>query len=117
MEIFIVIGAAIAVVLLTSLFKQADWNPKHKTLLATVLSVIAASVALLFGVDVSTLAGVDVMQLVLSIYGSSQLFYNFILHGTKMDDTLAAVGAPAYKQDLEHNAEHDPAVVSDETEV
>ncbi len=87
-----IVGAGLAVVLLTSIIKQVQWTDKTKNLVATVLSVIAAGILFVAGVDFSALAAIDLVGLITSVYGSSQLIYNFILSGTGLDRKLASIG-------------------------
>lgn len=86
---WVVAGLAVAVVLLTSLFKNVDWSDKVKNLVAVVFSVVggAVSVWLSGGFD----GAVDVLQTSLLVYGASQLLYAFILKGTKPETALANV--------------------------
>jgi hypothetical protein len=84
-----VAGLAVAVVLLTSLFKNVEWSDKVKNLVAVVFSVVggAVSVWLSGGFD----GAVDVLQTSLLVYGASQLLYAFILKGTTPEAALANV--------------------------
>jgi len=79
----VILVAAVAVVLLTSLFKDVNWSDKVKNVLASVVSLAAATVAILAGVDfnLSAFAGADVLTLAVTIYGGSQLVYKFIMTG------------------------------------
>lgn len=91
---FIVIGAGVLVTLMTSLLKNTAWDSEHKALLATVLSVIAGVAGAFVGVPLADLGSVaaNLPQFILSVYGSSQLVYRFILSGTGFERTLAEVG-------------------------
>ncbi len=80
---------AIAVVLLTSLIKNMNWNAKAKNLVATLLSVAGAGVFVAFSPDRSVNDFGDFFALATSAYGSSQLLYNFILRGTAVEHKLA----------------------------
>ena len=78
--------AAVAVVLLTSFIKNVGWDSKTKHIIATGLSVTAAAL-------VSWQQGVlespdDFVQAAFSVYGLSQLIYNFVLSGTTLNERL-----------------------------
>lgn len=89
MTVILVVVAGVAVVLLTSILKNTDWSPRYKNLLATVLSVIAAVLLFVGGIDLGTVTTIDVLGLITSVYGTSQLVYNFILTGTGLEHSLA----------------------------
>jgi hypothetical protein len=89
MLVFVVLVAAIAVVLLTSLIKNVNWSSKHKNLVATVLSVLAASIMFVSVTPLATLSGTGVLSIITSVYGTSQLLYQFILNGTGLERKLA----------------------------
>jgi len=84
-----VVLSAVAVVLLTSLFKAVDWDARVKNLIATVLSVVGGVITVWAtgGFENAT----DVLQTSLLVYGASQLLYKFVLEGTKPEASLAAV--------------------------
>lgn len=90
----IVLVAGVLVTLLASLIKNSEWDHKYKATVATVLSVIAGVAAAFVGVPVAELGTIasNLPQFILSIYGTSQLLYQFILRGTTLDDKLAEVG-------------------------
>lgn len=86
------IGTVVAVVLLTSLFKNTNWNPRWKAAVATVLSVLAGVVIIVTARGSwSAVYSTDFMTSVLAVFGSSQLVYKFILAGTVVEDKLANV--------------------------
>lgn len=86
METIFVVVAAALVVVAASLFKNETWSPRIKHLIATVLSVVAAiGVAFLSG-DITL--NQDFMLILTSVYGSSQLIYNFIMRDTKVEHKL-----------------------------
>ena len=91
-EIIAVLVAGLAVVLLTSIIKHVNWTDKTKNLVATVLSVVAAFVLFISGVDFSAVTAIDLLGLITSVYGTSQLVYNFIFSGTGLERKLASIG-------------------------
>lgn len=89
-SVLLLVGLAVLVTLLTSLFKNVNWNPRVKNLVATVVSVVAAGATLFLKKDgIDALADADLMELSLQVYGASQLFYHFILRGTPVEERLA----------------------------
>lgn len=90
---WIMLASVVGVVLLTSLFKNVDMSSKVKNAIATGFSVVGAVVTDLAarGWNVSEYQGVDILTAALTIYGGSQLIYNFIMNGTRLDEKLAEV--------------------------
>jgi hypothetical protein len=103
----IVVVAGVLVTLLTSVIKNVDWDYKHKALLATVLSVIAGVAGAFIGVPLAEVGSVvsNLPQFILSVYGSSQLIYQFIFSGSGLERKLAGVGThdPAPEPDPKFN--------------
>jgi hypothetical protein len=93
---FLVFGVIVAIVLVTSLFKNVTMSTMAKNAIAAVLSVVAGVVFDLstHGFDFGTYAAADIMGTVLVIYGGAQAFYQFILKGTALDAKLEDVGGP-----------------------
>lgn len=87
--VLVLFGVAVVVVLLTSLFKQVEWDHRVKAGLATVVSVVAAAVATLATGDFS---GENLLEASLVLYGISQAFYQLIFKGTTPDNALVDVG-------------------------
>jgi hypothetical protein len=83
--------AAVAVVLLTSIIKNTGWDHRSKNLLATILSVVVASLGVWFGVGGFDFQATDMFLAITSLYGTSQLLYNFIMHNTAFNRTLTDV--------------------------
>lgn len=79
-------GLAFAVTLLTSLFKSATFTDRNKSAIALVLSLVAGTAAVILdGADV-TLGSLSATAI--AVFGASQIAYNFILKGTKLDQKL-----------------------------
>ena len=79
-------GLAFAVTVLVSLFKTVKLSTKQKHLIVVSLSLVAGVAQVVTqGVDFS--AG-NITAALVQIYGASQLAYNFILRGTKLNDKL-----------------------------
>lgn len=89
--VYLVFGLAVVVTLLTSLFKHVDWSAKTKNLLATVLSVLGAAVTVWLGEGRELANAGDVAQLAVTVYGGSQLLYNFLMRGTHIEEKIAEV--------------------------
>lgn len=90
---WLILTFVVATVLLTSLFKNVNWNPKSKNLLAVVFSTLGAAIAVLIskgGVD--ALLTTDLLESIVLVYGGSQGIFNFILKGTAVENALANVG-------------------------
>ena len=87
---WVIFGLAIAVVLLTSVFKTIDLNTKVKALISVVLSVAAAAVTVWVAQD-GDFTTSNIVEVVSLVYASSQLIYNFILKGTSLDQRLESV--------------------------
>jgi hypothetical protein len=79
-------GLAFAVTVLTSLFKTVKLSTKQKQLIVVGLSLVAgvAQVATQ-GVDLSL---GNITTALVQVYGASQIAYNFILRGTKLNAKL-----------------------------
>lgn len=92
---FVIFGAIIAVVLLTSLFKNVEMGAKAKNLIAVVVSSVAGVLTDLSGrnFDFGSYAAADIMGTALIIYGASQLVYTFIMKGSTLDAKLEEVGS------------------------
>lgn len=90
----IVLVAGVLVTLFTSIIKNVDWDYKHKALLATVLSVVAGVAGAFIGVPLAEVGSVvsNLPQFILSVYGSSQLIYQFIFSGSGLEKKLNGVG-------------------------
>ena len=86
---FLLLVIAVVVVGLTSLIKMPWFSHKLRTLVATVVSVAGAGVHLWLTGDFETM---DMMASVLQVYGASQLLYQFMLDGTKVDDVMERTG-------------------------
>lgn len=92
LSLWLVIGAAVAVNLLTSLVKNVTWSSRTKNLIAAVLSVVAAGVATVTAGDFEAK---PLFELTIYIYGLAQGFYSLILKGTTVNDKLEhAVNSP-----------------------
>lgn len=92
--VWLILGFVVAVVLATSLIKHIDWSPKQKNLVAVVLSTIGAALSVIIakgGLD--ALLTADLLESVVLVYGGSQALYNFVLHGTALENKLAQVGS------------------------
>lgn len=87
--ILVLFIVAVVVVLVTSLFKQVEWNHRVKAVLATVVSVVAAAVST-WATDSFT--GENLLEASLVLYGLSQAFYHLIFKGTTPESSLAHVG-------------------------
>ena len=87
----VVFVLAVVVVLATSLFKTINLSSKVKALIAVVLSVVAGSVTVWVsqGGDFTT---TNVVQSVALVYAASQVMYDFIFKGTKIDNVLTSIG-------------------------
>lgn len=85
--------AAIIVVIATSVLKNVEMSKNQKNLIATVVSIVAGSVAAVVesgGVDNITAGGI--MGAVLIVYGSAQLVYKFLLPDSVEDFLSQGVG-------------------------
>lgn len=86
---WVVVGLAVAVVLLGSLLKNVGWSDKVKQALVVVLSVVGGVVSVW---QAGALNGAsDVLQTATLVYGASQLIYAFIFKGTGVEQVLAEV--------------------------
>lgn len=92
---FVIFGAILAVVFLTSLFKNVEMTARVKNLIAVAVSSVAGVLTDLSGrnFDFGSYAAADIMGTALIIYGASQLVYNFIMKGTKADAKLEEIGS------------------------
>jgi len=88
----LVIGFVIVVNLLTSLIKNVEWSFRGKAAVATVLSVLAAVLALFMTGGVAAFTTVALFQTFTTVYASSQLVYQFIMKGTVVEEKLALSG-------------------------
>lgn len=97
--VWVLLAAAVLVVLGTSLIKFAGLSEKVKNLIAVVLSVVVGAAAWLStgGLDsLSQVADVNgLLGIVAAIYGLSQVIYHFLLDGTGLDNRLEAAFAPS----------------------
>lgn len=89
METAILFAVIVAVVLVTSVIKMPWFSEKTKVLVATVASVVASGVYVWFTGDFDV---TDFGATALTVFGGSQLFYQFILDNTEFDDKLEHVG-------------------------
>lgn len=99
LSVWVVLGVALVVTLLTSLIKNVEWTHRAKNLLATGLSVVAAGVAVWVAGD---FAAKPLFELTVYIYGLAQGFYNFILRGTSAEHNIST----AVNSSHDHNAAH-----------
>lgn len=90
LPILLLFGAAVLVVLATSLFKQVEWPHKAKAVIATVISVAAAAIATLVTGDFNM---ESLWEASLAMFGLSQAFYHLIFTGTTPEEKLSAVGS------------------------
>lgn len=92
LSVWVVLGAALAVNVLTSLIKNVNWTARAKNLVATVLSIVAAAAATIVAGDFEAK---PLFELSVYIYGLAQAFYALILKGTVINHNLeVAVNAP-----------------------
>lgn len=89
LPIWVLFGAAVLVVLATSLFKHVDWGQKVKAIVATVVAVVAAGIATWAAGDFNAQS---LWEASLAMFGLSQGFYQLIFKGTKPEDALARTG-------------------------
>lgn len=85
----ILLIAAVAVVLVTSLLKLPLVSTQVKVIIATVASVVGAAVSIWLS------GGLDTAELLpasLQVFGASQLIYRFIMEGGRVDKALENVG-------------------------
>lgn len=100
----VIFGSIVAVVVLTSLFKNVSMGAKAKNAIAVVVSSVAGVLTDLSGrnFDFGSYAAADILGTALIIYGASQLVYNFIMKGTaadaKLEDTFS--GSEGYYEGL-----------------
>jgi len=87
---WLVFGLAIAVVLLTSVFKTIDVNSKIKALIAVVLSIVAGAVTVWVTQD-GDFSSINITQAIALVYAASQVVYDFIFKGTSVDQALTSV--------------------------
>lgn len=87
---WLIFGLAVAVVLLTSLFKTINLSTRWKTAIALVLSVISGAVTIWIakGGDFTTTNLIEAVGL---IFASSQVIYDFIFKNTSFDQKLTSV--------------------------
>lgn len=92
----VIFASIVAVVVLTSLFKNVDMSAKVKNSIAVIISVVAGVLTDLAGrnFDFGSYAAADILGTALIIYGASQLVYTFIMKGTAADAALESVGSP-----------------------
>lgn len=98
--IWVLLVAAVLVVLGTSLIKFAGLSEKVKNLIAIGLSVlvgagwwfVSGGQDVLSNLDTSNVT--SLFAIVSSIYGLSQVLYHFLLDGTAVDNRLEAFAAP-----------------------
>jgi len=88
----LIIASVVLVVLLTSLIKNVNWSFKGKAAVATVLSVLAAILALFMTGGWAAFTSVALFQTFTAVYGSSQLIYQFIMKGTVVEEKLSLSG-------------------------
>lgn len=89
-----IFGLAVAVVFLTSLFKNVQFSDRIKNLIAVVVSTVGSAVTL-WATKGGSFEGANFFELAVATYGSSQLVYNFIISsnavGKKVDEVLESV--------------------------
>ena len=83
---WLVLGSGFVITLLTSLFKQPFMSSKVKNIIAIVVSVLAATLTAVLTGDVNTTT--DILVVVTSMYGTSQIFYKFLMQGGSLDTRL-----------------------------
>lgn len=88
----LIVAFVLGVNIFTSLIKNIDWQWKYKALVATVLSVLAAGLALFFTGGIAAFTAPALFQTFTTVYASSQLFYQFIMKGTTAEKKLALAG-------------------------
>ena len=84
---WVVFGLAIAVVLLTSVFKTIDLSSRVKALISVVFSVAGGAVTVWIAKG-GDFTATNVAESVALVYAASQVIYNFILKGTSVDRAL-----------------------------
>lgn len=89
METAVLFAVIVAVVVVTSVVKLPWFSQKTKVAVATVASVIASGVYVWFTGDFDV---ADFGATALTVFGGSQLIYQFILNNTELDDKLEHVG-------------------------
>jgi hypothetical protein len=87
---WVVFGLAIAVVLLTSVFKTIDVNSKVKSLIAVVLSIVAGATTV-WATQNGDFSTINITQAVALVYAASQVVYDFIFKGTGVDQALTSI--------------------------
>jgi uncharacterized membrane protein len=85
----LIIVFVIVVNILTSLIKNIQWNWKYKAATATILSVLAAVLALFMTGGIAAFTVPALFQTFTTVFASSQLIYQFIMKGTVVEDKLA----------------------------
>lgn len=84
---WLVLGSGFVITLLTSLFKQPFMSSQVKNIIAIVVSVVAATLTAVLTGDVNTTT--DILVVVTSMYGTSQIFYKFLMQGGRIDTALS----------------------------
>lgn len=85
----LIVAFVIAVNLLTSLIKNVNWNWRGKAALATLLSVVGGVLALYLTGGLAAFTAASLVQTVMTVYGSSQIIYQFIMRGSPVEEKLA----------------------------
>jgi hypothetical protein len=83
------LSVGLVVTLLTSLFKTINLSIRVKHTVAVVLSVIGGLVVTWAGLN-GDYSLPNIVSAVSAVYASSQLFYNYLLNGTNLDQVLEA---------------------------
>jgi len=90
----LVLGFIVLTVLLTSIFKQVEWSSHAKSILSVVISTIGGTLAfVLTKGNWDNILTTDLFQTVITVYGGSQVFYNFLLKGTVAEEKMANIGS------------------------
>lgn len=96
--IWLILVAAVLVVLGTSLIKFGGLSEKVKNLIAIVLSVLVGGAVWFATGGQASLSGVTDAQglfaIVAAVYGLSQVVYHYLLDGTGLDNALESFAAP-----------------------
>lgn len=89
MLVVLTIAFVFVVNLLTSLIKNVHWDWRGKAALAAALSTIGGVLALYLtgGVDAFTTSAL--FTTITSVFGTSQLIYQFIMRGSPVEEKLA----------------------------
>jgi len=92
MESILLLVTAGVAALAASLVKMPWFSKKVKVMLATIVSVVAATVYTYTTGDFQGFADIQLLEVTAQVFGLSQAVYFFILDGTKVDEVLENVG-------------------------